>query len=91
MIARDQTGGIFSRTVFNLGESADRWNQFMLYYMLYYIVPQGAKQVSMLVIVKNQERGARFYIDDFFIRKYPNCQAAGSRGETTPLREWDEW
>jgi hypothetical protein len=68
MIARDQTGGIFSRTVFNLEESADRWNQFMLYY----IVPQGAKQVSMLVVVKNQERGARFYVDDFFIGKYPN-------------------
>lgn len=67
MIARDQTGGIFSRTVFDLDESVDRWNQFMLYY----IVPQGAHQVSMLVSVKNQERGARFHVDDFFIGKYP--------------------
>ena len=75
MIARDQTGGIFSRTVFNLDETADRWNQFLLYY----IVPQGAKQVSMLVSVKNQERGARFHVDDFFIGKYPEPESGPDR------------
>ena len=63
MIARDESGGIFSRTVFNLEKSAGRWNQFTLYY----IVPKATKRVSMLVSVKNQERGARFHVDDFFI------------------------
>ncbi|MFT5029733.1 MAG: hypothetical protein ACI9VS_002177 [Candidatus Binatia bacterium] len=67
MIARDQSGGIFSRTVFNLEDTVGRWNQFLLYY----IVPKGAQQVSMLVSVKNQERGARFHVDDFSIGKYP--------------------
>ena len=56
----------FSREpFFNLEDTVGRWNQFLLYY----IVPKGAQQVSMLVSVKNQERGARFHVDDFSIGK----------------------